>query len=91
MEEEYKQITQLNNLVSDLEKENKELRKELSDLKTTIEDTPNNFELGEKVRHSYLDWDEEMSNEDPLFAKVYSNLKAFREKYAIWGDRAYLK
>ena len=34
---------------------------------------------------------EEMSSEDPLFAKVYTKYKAFREKYAIWGDRAFLK
>ena len=64
MEEEYKQITQLSNLVSDLEKENKELRKELSRLKTTIKDTPNNFDLGEKVRHSFYDWDKPASDED---------------------------
>ena len=64
MEEEYKQITQLSNLVSDLEKENKELRKELSNLKTTIKDTPNNFDLGEKVRDSFYDWDKPASDED---------------------------
>ena len=39
-------------------------------------------------------WNEvadEISDQDPLFSKVYAKYKAFREKYAIWGDRAYLK
>ena len=44
-----------------------------------------------KLKNAWNEVAEEMSSEDPLFAKVYSNLKAFREKYAIWGDRAYLK
>ena len=34
---------------------------------------------------------EEESSKDPLFAEVYQSHKNFREKYAIWGDRAYLK
>ena len=39
-------------------------------------------------------WDlvvEELSDQNPLFAKVYSKYSAFRKQYAIWGERAYLK
>ncbi len=28
---------------------------------------------------------------DPLFAATYKSYTAFRKKYAVWGDRAYLK
>jgi len=28
---------------------------------------------------------------DPLFAETYKSYTAFRKKYAVWGDRAYLK
>ena len=44
-----------------------------------------------KIEEAWNEVAEEMSAEDPLFAKVYTKYKAFREKYAIWGDRAYLK
>ena len=39
-------------------------------------------------------WDlvaEELSDQNPLFAKVYSKYSAFRKQYAIWGERACLK
>ena len=39
-------------------------------------------------------WEEEVaesSASDPLFKEVYDSYSAFRTKYAIWGDRAYLK
>ena len=44
-----------------------------------------------KIEEAWNEVAEEMSAEDPLFAKVYTKYKAFREKYAIWGDRAFLK
>ena len=31
------------------------------------------------------------SAKDPLFAEVYKSYKSFRDQYAIWGERAYLK
>ena len=34
---------------------------------------------------------EEEAEKDLLFAEVYKSHKDFRKKYAIWGDRAYLK
>ena len=34
---------------------------------------------------------EEESANDPLFAEVYQSHTNFRKKYAIWGERAYLK
>ena len=34
---------------------------------------------------------DEESAKDPLFAEVYKSYKSFRDQYAIWGDRAYLK
>ena len=39
-------------------------------------------------------WEEvvaEKTAEDPLFKEVHDSYSAFRAKYAIWGDRAYLK
>jgi TRAP-type mannitol/chloroaromatic compound transport system substrate-binding protein len=39
-------------------------------------------------------WEEEVaesSASDPLFKEVYDSYAAFRTKYAVWGDRAYLK
>ena len=44
-----------------------------------------------KIKKAWDEVAEEMSSENQLFAKVYSKYKVFREKYAIWGDRAYLK
>ena len=44
-----------------------------------------------KIEEAWYEVAEEMSAEDPLFAKVYTKYKSFREKYAIWGDRAFLK
>jgi TRAP-type mannitol/chloroaromatic compound transport system substrate-binding protein len=39
-------------------------------------------------------WDAVVAEEvekDPLFAKTHASYTAFRKKYKIWGDRAYLK
>jgi len=39
-------------------------------------------------------WDAVVAEElekDPLFAETYKSYTAFRKKYAVWGDRAYLK
>lgn len=39
-------------------------------------------------------WEEvvaEKSAEDPLFAEVHASYQSFRDKYAIWGSRAYLR
>ena len=44
-----------------------------------------------KLEKAWIEVALEISDQDPLFAKVYAKYKAFREKYAIWGDRAYLK
>ena len=44
-----------------------------------------------KIKKTWLEVAEEESAQDPLFAEVYKSYKVFREKYAIWGDRAYLK
>ena len=45
----------------------------------------------EKLRRAWLEVAEEESAKDPLFAEVYASYKRFREQYAIWGDRAFLK
>ena len=45
----------------------------------------------EKFRKAWNEVIQEKSAEDPLFKEVYASFSAFREKYAIWGDRAYLK
>ena len=45
----------------------------------------------EKLKKAWLEVAEEESAKDPLFAEVYASYKAFREKYSIWGNRAYLK
>ena len=45
----------------------------------------------EKFRKAWNEVIQEKSAEDPLFKEVYASYSAFREKYAIWGDRAYLK
>ena len=34
---------------------------------------------------------EEESRKDILFAEVYKSYKNFRQKYAIWGSRAYIR
>ena len=44
-----------------------------------------------KLRQAWHEVAEEESEKDPLFAEVYQSYKSFREQYAIWGDRAYLK
>ena len=45
----------------------------------------------DKLKKTWLEVAKEKSAKDPLFAKIYSSYKAFRKKYAIWGDRAYIK
>jgi len=44
-----------------------------------------------KLRRAWHEVAEEESAKDPLFAEVYQSYKSFREQYAIWGDRAFLK
>ena len=44
-----------------------------------------------KFKKAWLEVAEEESTKNPLFAEVYASYKAFRKKYSIWGDRAYLK
>ena len=34
---------------------------------------------------------QEESKKDPLFAEVYSAYQNFRNQYAIWGEKGYLK
>jgi len=34
---------------------------------------------------------QEESKKDPLFAEVYSAYQKFRDQYAIWGEKGYLK
>ena len=45
----------------------------------------------EKLRKAWHEVAEGESAKDPLFAEVYQSYKSFREQYAIWGDRAFLK
>ncbi len=45
----------------------------------------------EKFRKAWNEVVAEKSAEDPLFAEVHKSYSDFRKKYAIWGDRAYLK
>ena len=44
-----------------------------------------------KLRRAWHEVAAEESAKDPLFAEVYQSYKSFREQYAIWGDRAFLK
>jgi len=44
-----------------------------------------------KFKKAWEEEVEESSASDPLFKEVYDSYSAFRTKYAIWGDRAYLK
>ena len=44
-----------------------------------------------RLRQAWHEVAEEESAKDPLFAEVYKSYKSFRDQYAIWGDRAYLK
>ena len=45
----------------------------------------------QKLRKAWHEVAEEESAMDPLFAEVYKSYKSFRDQYAIWGERAYLK
>ena len=44
-----------------------------------------------KLRKAWHEVAEEESAKDPLFAEVFKSYKSFRDQYAIWGERAYLK
>ena len=44
-----------------------------------------------KFKNVWLEIAKEEPAKDRLFAEVYQSYKSFREQYAIWGDRAYLK
>ena len=44
-----------------------------------------------KFKNVWLEIAKEESANALLFAEVYQSYKSFREQYAIWGDRAYLK
>ena len=61
-------------------------------LKKSIRKNPDvERRAGRKFRKAWNEVIQEKSAEDPLFKEVYASYSAFREKYAIWGDRAYLK
>ena len=50
--------------------------------------------IGKKLAKFKKAWEEEVAESsaaDPLFAEVHKSYSDFRKKYAIWGDRAYLK
>ena len=44
-----------------------------------------------KFKKAWEEVVEEKTAEDPLFKEVHDSYSAFRTKYKIWGDRAYLK
>ena len=44
-----------------------------------------------KLRKAWHEVAVEESAKNPLFAEVYKSYKSFRDQYAIWGERAYLK
>ncbi len=48
-------------------------------------------EMLELFRETWEAVAEEQAAEDPFFNKAWSDLKAFREEYATWGQRAYLR
>ncbi len=45
----------------------------------------------EKFRKAWIKVNIKKSEEDPLWAEIWASYNAFREKYKIWGSRAYLK
>ena len=45
----------------------------------------------EKFRKAWNKVNNKKSQEDPLWAEIWASYNAFREKYKIWGSRAYLK
>ncbi len=47
-------------------------------------------EMLDTFRAAWEEVVEEEKSSDPFFAKVWDNFSAFREKYRIWGSRAYL-
>ncbi len=47
-------------------------------------------EMLEIFRQKWREVVEEESSADPFFKKVYDDYSQFREKYAIWGGKAYL-
>ena len=44
-----------------------------------------------KIRNAWEEVAEEISNENPVFEKVYLSLQNFRKKYALWSDKAFLR
>ncbi|MEE2716064.1 MAG: TRAP transporter substrate-binding protein [SAR324 cluster bacterium] len=44
-----------------------------------------------KFRKAWEEVNAEKSAEDPLWAEITNSYQSFRDKYAIWGSRAYLK
>ena len=47
-------------------------------------------EMLELFREKWAEVITEQSESDPFFKKVYGDLAAFRERYAVWGSKAYL-
>ena len=45
----------------------------------------------EKFRKAWVKVNDRKSKEDPLWAEIWASYNSFREKYKIWGSRAYLK
>ena len=45
----------------------------------------------DKFKEAWEEVADEMSRNDPLFSEVYSSYKSFRERFSIWGSRAYLR
>ena len=45
----------------------------------------------EKSKKTWKEVVHEESKKDPLFAEVYSAYQKFRDQYAIWGEKGYLK
>ena len=43
------------------------------------------------LRKAWKEVIQEESKKDPLFAEVYSAYQKFRDQYAIWGEKGYLK
>ena len=44
-----------------------------------------------KFRKAWVEVNAEKSAEDPLWAEIEESYQSYRDKYAVWGSRAYLK
>ncbi len=44
-----------------------------------------------KFRKAWVEVNAEKSAEDPLWAEIEASYQSYRDKYAVWGSRAYLK